>query len=367
MRSLRRFGLCYLPTANTHRLFYGIVRTQTPSLQCRKGNVCIADKMSPHENVMILFYLLTGLIVGMGLSVQTSINGRLRKSLGSPFLTSLVSFLISTVFIWILTIIQSGSLGLSVDLFKTQPFWIWFGGFFGCIFLTGNILLFPKLGAVQTVIFPVLGQITAGLLIDEFGLFHAPISPMGIHKAIGTLLVLAGITGVVLFSHKKLSANNNENKPKQSNAQWFWRLLGVCTGACSTLQITINGQLGLVLHTPIRAAMVSFIVGSLSLFMMVCIQRPKLHISNPENTKNPWWMWTGSFLGALYVIGNAWISPQIGTGAAVVIGLLGLMSAGLIIDQTGILQSLKKPVCLQQIISLMIMFAGVCLIRLWYE
>ena len=311
---------------------------------------------------MIILYLLTGLLIGMGLSVQTSINGRLRKSVKSPFLTSLFSFLISTIFIFVLAFIQIDSLWLSGDFITSQPVWIWLGGLFGCIFLTGNILLFPKLGAVQTVIFPVLGQITAGLLIDEFGIFHAPISQMGLHKAIGTLMVLAGMTGVVLFSHKMAPT---ERKDIKQNSQWFWRLLGICTGACSTLQITINGQLGLVLHSPIHAALISFIVGSLSLFLMVCIQRPKLQICKPEQGKNPWWMWTGGILGAMYVIGNAWISPQIGTGAAVVIGLLGLMSAGLVIDQTGILQSVRKPVCWQQTVSLLIMFTGVCLIRLW--
>ena len=75
-------------------------------------------------------------------------------------------------------------------------------------------------------------------------------------------------------------------------------------------------------------------------------------------------MWLGGFLGAFSVIGNAWISPVIGTGSAVDVGLLGLISAGLIIDQTGALQSIKKPVCWQQIVSLGIILGGVCMIRL---
>lgn len=314
---------------------------------------------------MIIIYYLTGFLVGMGLSMQTSINGRLRRSVGSPFLTSLISFLISTVFIFCLAFVQCESLWLPWDFIANQPVWIWLGGFFGCIFLTGNILLFPKLGAVQTVIFPVLGQICAGLLIDEFGLFHAPVSPLDVYKAIGALLVLAGVTGVVLYSHKNTMSVDGELR-KAQNSLWFWRFLGVCTGACSTVQITINGQLGLVLHSPIHAALVSFIVGSLSLFTMVCIQRPKLQICRPEQGKNPWWMWTGGFLGALYVMGNAWISPKTGIGMAVVIGLLGLMSAGLLIDQTGMLGAVKKPVRWQQIVFLVLMFIGVCVIRLWH-
>ena len=128
--------------------------------------------------------------------------------------------------------------------------------------------------------------------------------------------------------------------------------------------LTSNGQLGLVLRSSVNAALVSFIVGSLSLFLMVCVQRPKLKVGRPNTGKNPWWMWLGGFLGAFYVIGNAWISPQIGTGTAVVVGLLGLMSAGLLIDQTGAFHSLKKPVCWQQIVSLASIFGGVCVIRL---
>lgn len=306
---------------------------------------------------MFILYLLTGFIVGMGLSMQTSINGRLRKSVGSPFLTSLISFAVSTVFIAILAYIQTNTLIIPADFFHHQPLWIWFGGFFGCIFLTGNILLFPKLGAVQTVIFPVLGQILAGLLIDEFGFFHAPLAPMTLYKALGTVLVLGGVIGVVRYSHK----NVQEYRVCKSHSLWIWRILGICTGACSTIQITMNGQLGVELGSAFHAALISFLVGIISLTFMVCIQRPKLKFSIQQA---PWWMWTGGFLGALYVLGNAWISPQIGTGTAVVVGLLGLMTAGLIIDQTGILQSVKKPVSWPQIVCLTAMFAGVCLIRL---
>ena len=310
---------------------------------------------------MYILYLLTGFLVGMGLSVQTSINGRLRKSVKSPFLTSLISFSVSFLFIALLAYIQTSTLIIPSEFFRYHPVWIWFGGLFGCVFLTGNILLFPKLGAVQTVIFPILGQILAGLCIDEFGLFQAPLSPMTVYKAVGTMLVLGGVMGVVWFAHQKTQPVETQNQNIARHSLWFWRVLGICTGACSTLQITINGQLGLALHSAFHASLISFIVGIISLSLMVAIQRPKLECNMQ---KAPWWMWTGGFLGALYVLGNAWISPQIGTGSAVVVGLLGLMTAGLIIDHTGMLQSAKKPVSWQQMVCLGAMFAGVCLIRL---
>lgn len=299
----------------------------------------------------------------MGLSVQTSVNGRLRRAVSSPFFTSLISFFISLLFIGVLVFIQVDTIMPSGAFIWDQPFWIWLGGFFGCIFLTGNILLFPKLGAVQTVIFPVLGQILFGLMIDQFGLFHAPNLPLTIPKLLGTLMVLSGVIGVILLSKK---TGRSAVPTNQDRSVWFWRLLGIGTGGCSTLQITINGQLGVALHSAIHASLVSFIVGTLTLLLIVCVQRPQLKVRHPREGKNPWWMWMGGFLGALYVMGNAWISPRIGVGTAVVVGLLGLMSAGLIIDQTGILESQRHPVSLRQIISLVVMFVGVCLIRLWH-
>ncbi|MBO5753634.1 MAG: DMT family transporter, partial [Proteobacteria bacterium] len=58
---------------------------------------------------MYILYLLTGFLVGMGLSMQTSINGRLRKSVKSPFLTSLISFSVSFFFIALLAYIQTST------------------------------------------------------------------------------------------------------------------------------------------------------------------------------------------------------------------------------------------------------------------
>ena len=66
------------------------------------------------------------------------------------------------------------------------PWWMWFAGVFGVTFLTGNVLLLPKLGSLKTVIMPVTGQIVMGLLIDAFGWFGTtaqPISPLRIAGA----------------------------------------------------------------------------------------------------------------------------------------------------------------------------------------
>lgn len=108
-------------------------------------------------------------------------------------MASLISFAVGTVFLGVITLIDVHTLGFSPALFTSQPLWIWLGGLFGIIYLTGNILLFPKLGSVQTVIMPVLGQIVAGLLIDNFGWFDSATRALTPIRVLGAVLVLVGV------------------------------------------------------------------------------------------------------------------------------------------------------------------------------
>ena len=49
----------------------------------------------------------------------------------------------------------------------------WVGGLLGVCFLTGNLLLLPRLGAALTVVMTVAGQIIMGVIIDTLGLLGA--------------------------------------------------------------------------------------------------------------------------------------------------------------------------------------------------
>ncbi|MCH5462689.1 DMT family transporter [Lactobacillus sp. LC28-10] len=313
--------------------------------------------------------ILIGLVIGIGLPMQTSINSRLRSALGSPFLASLVSFGIGTIFLAVMTLIDHRSLLVSGSFIGQQPFWLWLGGLLGVIYLTGNIILFPKLGSVQTVIFPVLGQILAGLLIDDFGLFYSPISQLTVVRGLGALLVLAGVTVTVagnswverITGQAGLETVEDE-EPKASHLM-LWRLFGVLAGMLSATQTAVNGHLGEVLGSKIQAAYVSFLVGTLSLIVIVLVLRPSLSFQH-GNGKTPWWMWIGGLLGALFVLGNVYLVPIIGTGFAVIIVLIGLMIGSLLIDQFGWLSSEKNPVTLLQLGGLLIMVVGVMIIRL---
>ncbi len=321
-----------------------------------------------------MFAILIALTIGVGLPIQTSINSRLRQALGSPFSASFISFSVGTIFLAIMSLVVVHTLGFSPSLFAKEPFWLWLGGLFGVVYLTGNILLFPKLGSVQTVIMPVLGQIIAGLLIDNYGWFHSPVSPITFVSGLGALLVILGVIGTVAGKrgiaegHEVLDQEGSKPITETTEAHgisaWLWRLLGVFGGMLSASQTAINGYLGAVLQSKIQAAFVSFFVGTIVLLIIVLVLRPSFNLHSLRTEHHPWWMWIGGLIGALFVLGNVYLVPVIGTGLAVVITLIGLMAGGLLIDQFGWMGAKQNRVTFWQLASLVVMVAGVALIRL---
>lgn len=299
-----------------------------------------------------MLWILFGIIAGLVLPVQTLVNTRLRASTGTPFSSSLISFAVGTVTLLVIaTAVTGGKFGISQAL--GEPLWIWFGGLLGVVALTGNILLFPHLGAVQTVVLPIAGQIMMGVVIDHFGFFDSPTSPLTIVRAVGALVTLGGVIAIVAGPGAPTKRDDN------TMALWLWRLAGFIFGCFTASQSAINGHLGQITGSPVSAALVSFTIGVSALIVLNIILRWRPRIERPDGEANPWWMWGGGVLGALFVLGNAALVPQIGTGLTVVATLLGSMLGSLLIDHMR-----GARVQLRQLVGIAVILIGVILIRL---
>lgn len=225
----------------------------------------------------------------------------------------------------------------------------------GVLGMTVNLLLFPRLGSVQTAILPLFGQIIMGIIIDQFGLFDSPQSGLTLIKTAGVLLVAIGMltaTGVI--------GKHDQTKQKSQN-NLLLQLLGIGSGFLMASQTAINGELGVVLGSSVHAAMISFTVGAILLYLLLIALRIPVQNLRPaiKADKNLWWIWIGGFLGALYVFGSAWLVPQIGTGQVVVIALFGQLFFSALIDHLGLFESNVNKVRFSRIIGLVIMFLGV--------
>lgn len=318
-----------------------------------------------------MLQLLLGVFSGVITPVQTAVNTRLGRSVGSPLRASMVSFSMGLLSMLAIVLI-TGPYPLLPDTAADGPWWMWFAGMFGVTFLTGNILLLPRLGSLKAVIMPVIGQIAMGLLIDAFGWFGAQklaISPL---RACGTVLALVGFLLAVVGANQRSGSRDKAGSgsfgsridPKDSNSAistTSWSLAGVMFGMCSAIQTALLGKLGVSLGSPAKASLVSFAVGLASLAIVVGLVDRTYSLGNALEKGNPWWMWVGGLLGATLVMCNAYLSSAIGTGMTVMLVLLGQVGGGLAVDRFGLLGVPRKHVRVIQYAGVLLAAAGIVL------
>ena len=305
--------------------------------------------------------LLLAMLVGAIVPVQTAINTRLRQSVGSPIGATFVSFIIAVVVASIIAWGASGALVPDLSTAASQPWWAWLGGFMGVMFIAGNIVLFPKLGPVQTVILPILGQVIMGLLIDRFGLFQSPQVPVGPLRLLGALIVVGGIAMVLEIGRTRTIIHGTA----EGATLWLLRAFGVVMGMSSATQTAVNGHLGRVLGSSLQAGQISLVVGLALLAVMSIVMPGPRRALATGIAPGPWWMWLGGMLGAFFVFGGAALSPILGTGTTVIAALVGNIICGQVLESLGVGTGGRRSVPTPyRLTGLAIVLAGVVMVRM---
>src|SRR5512132_438009 len=107
---------------------------------------------------------------------------------------------------------------------------------------------------------------------------------------------------------------NDPNAPKSARTmQWLYLLVAVAAGAMLPIQFGINAELSYWVGSPIRAAFVSFVVGTIALLIISAFVRKPLP-SLARLGDVPWWVWIGGLLGAFYVASSVVTAPKRGAG-----------------------------------------------------
>ncbi|MBS7662152.1 DMT family transporter [Pseudomonas lalucatii] len=141
-----------------------------------------------------------------------------------------------------------------------------------------------------------------------------------------------------------------------------WLLaLPFLAGACLPLQAGINGQLAKQLSSVLAAALLSFIVGSLALLLVVATQRQLLGLDALKGLD--WWHWSGGLLGACFIATAAFAGPRVGALLFMVLVIAGQLSMALTLDHFGWAGFREAPVSLGKFAGLLLIVAGIWLIR----
>lgn len=302
-----------------------------------------------------MWLLIPIFFLGFLTPIQTAANSRLRQSVVSPMVASLVSFTVGTLFLAFVVLCEKGSLMIESKLIERLPWWAWFGGLCGLWGLTVNIIIFPKLGAVQTALMPMLGQIGMGIIIDSFGLLQSPVFRFTLIRAFALLILLVGI--VMIVSRK-------ESETKKTNLL-VWQLIGVSGGAVFAMQPSMNSLLSVGLYSSVHAAFVSFLTATVMLILLVAIM-PKDRINIPKifTVRRPWWSWLGGIIGGTFVTGFAFFASKTGIGILLITSICGMLTNSLIIDKYGLLGAVKKRIGPMQYVGLILVVTGIIILRL---
>ena len=180
-----------------------------------------------------MFFLIITLAMGLLMPFQTAANSRLRQVVGPAYVSTLVSFSVSTLALLLVSLLAGIPIVPSGQMLAATPWWSWFVGLVAVVTITIAIHLFKEIGQLQAMIIPMFSQLIFSLLIDHFGWFGAQVMPLGGKRIIGALLLILGIVMVVILP--RLGAK--QQSASKGSRLALWQLLAVVSG-CLSASIT---------------------------------------------------------------------------------------------------------------------------------
>ncbi len=136
--------------------------------------------------------------------------------------------------------------------------------------------------------------------------------------------------------------------------------LAMGIGVAMATQTALNAQLRTYLHSPLQAALLSFLVGSVVLAVLVYAQStPKPSWSTLQQI--PWYLWLGGCLGVYAISASIFTAPRLGFLTLTGLIIFGQILMSLILDHFAYFGVEKSPVSWSRLMGALVIFIGVLL------
>lgn len=139
-------------------------------------------------------------------------------------------------------------------------------------------------------------------------------------------------------------------------------LFAVVAGSFLPLQAGVNARLAHFVGGPVRASMISFVVGAAALFLVVVLF---YRSSGNRAGDAPWWAWVGGLLGAFYVTATVVVPVRIGAAAFFGILVAAQLVTSVLVDQFGWVGFPQREVSPLRLVGVGLLVAGALLVRLF--
>ena len=129
------------------------------------------------------------LCAGIGIPVLAGLNAALGQKLGSPAAAGVILFLVALASAGVVALVTGGSFrGIT-----QAPPHLFLAGCLVAFYVLSITWIAPSFGIGNAVFFVLVGQLISAALIDQFGLFGAPQSPLTLLRMAGIGLMVAGV------------------------------------------------------------------------------------------------------------------------------------------------------------------------------
>lgn len=137
------------------------------------------------------------LLCGVLLTTQVGTNSILARALGNPFASAAVNMAVALALAAAILLLAPAPFPNREHLARA-PWWAWpAGGALGIAYLTGNIVLAPRLGAATLTGLIVVGQLTWSVALDHLGWLGFEQHTAGLARLAGVALMAGGVLLVV--------------------------------------------------------------------------------------------------------------------------------------------------------------------------
>jgi transporter family-2 protein len=139
-----------------------------------------------------IIFLALALITGALIPIQAATNAGFSKSIGNPFITGLMVFIVGLTGMILFLLITRTSFPTRQQL-ASAPVYGYLGGLIVATYVVMITVLVPRIGVGTAIGLIVTGQIICAVAIDHFGLFNVAIRSISITRIVGMLLMIAGV------------------------------------------------------------------------------------------------------------------------------------------------------------------------------
>ncbi|KRA99045.1 hypothetical protein ASD83_00430 [Devosia sp. Root685] len=129
--------------------------------------------------------ILAAFAAGLLVILSRQVNGRLSMST-TPLISSFWNHFVGFVFLTVVGLVLGGLIPANI---ADMPWWIYTGGAIGVVFVAAGSWLITRIGAVNSTLLVIAGQMVFGIIFDL--LRGAPVTIWA--AALGVILILAGM------------------------------------------------------------------------------------------------------------------------------------------------------------------------------